>query len=89
MPRHLSAPDGLCRVGVADALAHRFREHPPPLNLRPLSTERNVQAGFALALACLAVIGVVSFQSVRQLREDQAAIHHTHEVNAGESAPRD
>lgn len=71
----------------------------PAPNLRPLSTERKVQAGFALALACLAVIGVVSFQSVRQLRDDQAAVDHTHSViaalrqvealiNAAESAQR-
>jgi CHASE3 domain sensor protein len=45
-----------------------------------LSTERKVQGGFALALICLAIIGVMSYLSVARLREDAAWIEHTHQV---------
>jgi PAS domain S-box-containing protein len=45
-----------------------------------LSTERKVQGGFALALVCLGIIGVVSYLSVVQMREDAARIVHTHKV---------
>jgi signal transduction histidine kinase len=44
------------------------------------STERKVQRGFVFALACLAVIGVVSYFSIVRLREDAAWVQHTDEV---------
>ena len=44
------------------------------------STERKVRFGFAFALACLAVIGVVSYLSVARLKENAAWVEHTHEV---------
>lgn len=37
-----------------------------------ISTERKVRVGFALALACLAVIAVVSYRSVVRLDENTA-----------------
>ena len=44
------------------------------------STERKVHAGFAFALACLAVVGTVSFVSVLRLNRDSAQVAHTYEV---------
>jgi CHASE3 domain sensor protein len=44
------------------------------------STERKVHAGFAVALACLAVVGTVSFVSVLHLNRDSAQVAHTYEV---------
>jgi len=44
------------------------------------STERKVRLGFTFALACLAVIGVVSYLSVVRLKENAAWVEHTHEV---------
>ena len=46
----------------------------------PASTERKVRLGFAVALACLAAIGVVSYLSVVRLKENAAWVEHTHEV---------
>jgi PAS domain S-box-containing protein len=53
---------------------------PSRQNLLP---ERKVQAGFAFALTCLAVVGVVSFSSVTQLSEQADSTRHTEEVIAG------
>jgi signal transduction histidine kinase/ActR/RegA family two-component response regulator len=48
---------------------------------RPLaSTERKVRGGFAFALACLGVVGVVSYLSVMRLNENAGWVDHTHEV---------
>lgn len=47
------------------------------------STERKVRLGFAAALACLVVIGMVSYLSVARLRENTARVEHTHEVLSG------
>lgn len=44
------------------------------------ATERKVRIGFTVALVCLAVIGVISYVSVIQLREAAARIEHTREV---------
>ncbi|MDB6090388.1 MAG: hybrid sensor histidine kinase/response regulator [Gammaproteobacteria bacterium] len=44
------------------------------------STARKVGAGFAVALACLAVVGVVSYLSVVRLNENAAWVAHTQEV---------
>lgn len=44
------------------------------------STERKVGAGFAVALTCLGVVGVVSYLSVVRLTENAAWVAHTHEV---------
>ena len=44
------------------------------------STERKVRLGFAFALACLAVVGVVSYLSVVRLKENAAWVEHTLEV---------
>ena len=45
-----------------------------------LSTERKVYLGFAFALACLALIGAVSYLSVLDLTAHAARVAHTHEV---------
>jgi len=49
-------------------------------NTQLASTERKVWLGFAFALACLAVVGVVSYLSVVRLKESAAWVEHTHEV---------
>ena len=43
-------------------------------------TERKVQAGFALALVCLAAVGIASYLSVRHLRTTAGWVGHTHQV---------
>ena len=45
-----------------------------------LSTERKTQAGFAFALLCLGVIGVISYLSVNRLRKEAEWVRHTEEV---------
>src|SRR5262249_27584775 len=44
------------------------------------STERKVNAGFAVAIACLALVTVASFLSVSQLNENARSVAHTQEV---------
>jgi signal transduction histidine kinase/CHASE3 domain sensor protein len=44
------------------------------------STERKVHAGFAFALACLAVVGTVSFVSVLRLNRDSTQVAHSYEL---------
>jgi PAS domain S-box-containing protein len=44
------------------------------------STQRKIGVGFAFALACLGVVGVVSYLSVVRLNENAASVGHTHEV---------
>src|ERR1700741_1637870 len=44
------------------------------------ATERKVRLGFIFALACLAVIGAVSYLSVARLNESAARVEHTHQV---------
>jgi len=51
-----------------------------PADSELASTERKVRLGFAFALTCLAVIGVVSYLSVLRLDENRSWIEHTHEV---------
>src|ERR1039457_4758622 len=46
------------------------------------STERKVQAGFAFALACLGVIGIISFTNVTRLSEEADRTRHAEEVIA-------
>ena len=43
-------------------------------------TERKLRIGFALALACLGLVAVVSYLSVVRLNENTAWVEHTHEV---------
>jgi methyl-accepting chemotaxis protein len=45
-----------------------------------MSTERKVQAGFAIALACLCVVGAASCISVARLNENMVWVEHTREV---------
>src|SRR5580700_2659060 len=44
------------------------------------STERKIRLGFAFALACLALVGVVSYLGVVRLNQNAAWVGHTHEV---------
>ena len=44
------------------------------------TTERKVLGGVAFALVCLGLIGGASYLSIRQLREDAAAVQRSHEV---------
>jgi PAS domain S-box-containing protein len=61
-----------------DATANPVKSEVPDADLA--STHRKVRFGFAFALACLAVVGVVSYLSVVRLNEDAAWVEHTHEV---------
>jgi PAS domain S-box-containing protein len=47
------------------------------------STERKIQFGFALALACLALIGAVSYLSLGRLTDNASLVTYTHEVSNG------
>jgi PAS domain S-box-containing protein len=47
------------------------------------STERKVQTGFAIALICLGVIGLVSYISVMRLNAHAASVAHTYRVLGG------
>ncbi len=48
--------------------------------VRLASTERKVRLGFALALACLGVVGVVSYFSVVRLNAHAGSVEHTYQV---------
>jgi len=61
-----------------DATANPVKNDPPDADLA--SMQRKVRFGFALAIACLAIVGVVSYLSVVRLNEDAAWVEHTHEV---------
>jgi len=45
-----------------------------------LSPERKVQIGFAFALTCLGVVGIISFTSVTRLGEEVERARHTEQV---------
>jgi PAS domain S-box-containing protein len=47
------------------------------------ATERKVQAGFAIALASLALIGAVAYYSIVRAREDSTWVTRTHDVVNG------
>jgi PAS domain S-box-containing protein len=51
-----------------------------PADRQLASTERKVGVGFALALACLGVVGLVSYLSVVRLNENAARVEHTRDV---------
>jgi PAS domain S-box-containing protein len=51
-----------------------------PADAELASTERKVWLGFAVALACLAAVGIVSYLSVVRLNENAAWVGHTREV---------
>jgi PAS domain S-box-containing protein len=71
-------------VTESGALSGALRRSPggesEPADTELASTERKVWLGFAFALACLAVVGVVSYLSVVRLKENAAWVEHTHEV---------
>src|SRR5436190_263165 len=46
----------------------------------PAFTEWKVRVGFGFALACLGVVGIVSYLSVVRLNENAARVEHTREV---------
>jgi PAS domain S-box-containing protein len=51
-----------------------------PADAALASTERKVRLGFAFALLCLAVVGIVSYRSVVRLDDNSAWVEHTLEV---------
>jgi signal transduction histidine kinase/CHASE3 domain sensor protein/ActR/RegA family two-component response regulator len=68
-----------------DAADNRVASPSSPVRSEPAdgdlaATQRKVGFGFAFALACLGVVGVVSYWSVVRLNEDAAWVEHTHEV---------
>jgi PAS domain S-box-containing protein len=69
-------------ISVLSGALHRSRNgsESEPADVELASTERKVGVGFAFALACLGVVGVVSYLSVIRLNENAAWVEHTHEV---------
>lgn len=65
---------------VIGALTPPQGEQSDPVTRKRLSTERKVQGGFAFALGCLILVGVVSYLSVGRLKQNAAWAEHTHEV---------
>lgn len=61
-------------LGVSHALA----SHPGIAPGWP--AQRKVQAGFAFALVCLALVGIASYASVQRLRTSADWVEHTHQV---------
>jgi PAS domain S-box-containing protein len=51
-----------------------------PLESSLTSTQRKIRLGFAFALACLGIVGIVSYMSVVRLSEHTAWVKHTQEV---------
>ena len=45
-----------------------------------LSTQSKIQAGFAVALACLGAVGVMSYLSLARLKENAGSVEHTYDV---------
>jgi len=68
------------RAVLSGALHRSPGSESEPTHTELLSTERKVRLGFAFALACLAVIGVVSYLSVVRLKQNAAWVEHTHQV---------
>ncbi len=77
--------------GVAPADASAPSSYPPsprsregiesqPADADLASTERKVWLGFAVALTCLAAVGIVSYLSVVRLNENAAWVERTREV---------
>jgi PAS domain S-box-containing protein len=46
-------------------------------------TQRKVVGGFAIALACLGAVGLISYISIVRLTENAGWVNHTHEVLSG------
>jgi len=70
---------------LISALSGALHRSPDGIQSEPtdgelVSAERKAGVGFALALACLGVVGVVSYLSVVRLNENAARLEHTHEV---------
>jgi PAS domain S-box-containing protein len=76
----------LILVGVLISVLSGASHHPlegeesEPADGKLASTERKVRLGFAFALTCLGVVGVVSYFSVVRLNEHAASVEHTHQV---------
>jgi signal transduction histidine kinase/CHASE3 domain sensor protein/ActR/RegA family two-component response regulator len=55
-----------------------------PLAARPgqprFPVERKIKAGFAVALACLLLVGVASYLSIQGLKDSGAWVEHSHQV---------
>ena len=45
-----------------------------------LSTQSKIQAAFAVALACLGAVGVMSYLSLARLKENAGSVEHTYDV---------
>ena len=54
-----------------------------PLSITLASTERKVRLGFAFALVCLGVIGVVAYFNVVRMNVHAASVEHTYQVLGG------
>jgi PAS domain S-box-containing protein len=62
------------------ALSSRQDRPADPSGPMRFSPESKVQGGFAFALACLVLVGGVSYRSVMRLADNAAWSEHTHEV---------
>jgi len=69
-------------ISVLSGALHRSRDasESGPAHRELASTERKVGVGFAFALACLGVVGVVSYLCVVRLNDSAAQVEHSREV---------
>src|ERR1700739_2156609 len=51
-----------------------------PLDASLASTQRKIRFGFAFALTCLVIVGIISYLSVVRLNEHTGWVKHTQEV---------
>jgi signal transduction histidine kinase len=83
MTFHAHAPPGALPAGSGNESAPASASTRPPGPRAPREvekTERIVHIAFAIALLCMAAIGIVAHRSVVHLREDTRLIEHTHQV---------
>ncbi len=66
--------------GVAPPFSKTLRSEDEPTDAMLQSTQRKVGIGFALALACLGVVSVMSYLNVVRLNENAAWVEHSHDV---------
>lgn len=68
------------RLSGSEVASAAMQLETQPLDTSLASTQRKIRLGFALALTCLGVVGIISYMSVVRLNEHTAWVKHTQEV---------